>query len=368
MKRFRRLCIFALIAALWGASLSAAPRKTGGESVVVEAEGVAPFTGNKKAARDEAKRDLFRNAAAKALGTYVESFTRTEDYEVAFDKVYSQSQGVVTDMKVISEGVAGDEYRMTASCRVASGALRGILGPALIEQIGNPRVVVRASAELDGKDVSSRELREELSQILHGAGYQILDEGQYDRLSAGGEPPAPDADVIVRADASSQCYAREKIEGTVIYGVKTRVRLRAVSPNNAMVIAEDSAQAKGTSVQLSGAAGKALSKALAEKGSSFAFDLAQNIANGRKGALKGRTLSLLIRAIPFAQTRTLKETLSENPNVTSLFQRSYSDKTLCLDVVTPLSADELAEALDAAGVEISGVLQDTVEGSWAGRR
>jgi hypothetical protein len=377
MLRFRSLCLAALITAFsFSAALAAGPS----DFVVVEAEGEAAVRDNDtSAARAAAKRDLYRNAVEKGIGAFVQGATKMKDFEVISDKVFSQSQGVVSDMEVIEEEVRGDLYHISARCKVASAALGGILGPALIDAMGNPRVVLLVSGFFDGQSAPAIRAGDEVSKIFHKAGYMMLDSAQIAALNAPqlkeevlrGNPQAlrtlvsaTGADVILSAQVNNALYAKQKVEGIPIYAVQSSVQLKAISAQNAHILAEALADSKGQGVSQGAAADKAMTAAAKATADQLAYNLAYSLVNGRSGALAGRTVTVTVDNISFGDSRKLKASLEENADVVSVYQRNFSSGTLLLDVVVGGAADDLAVVLEQLGVEIRDVAQDTVSGIW----
>ena len=134
------------VAASSGASRAAkkaAPKLAAGKFITVEAEGYAPIVdGAKNKAREDAKRSVMREALEKALGAYVTGITEMKNFEVVKDKVFSQSQGIVKRMDIQREWEDSDGLlHLSAVCDVAEAALDGVLGPAVIDALGNPRIM-----------------------------------------------------------------------------------------------------------------------------------------------------------------------------------------------------------------------------------
>ena len=86
------------------------------DPVAVRAEGMAAvIEGNTARAREEATRHLYRDAVEKALGAYVQGITEMKDFAVVRDRVFSQSQGIVTSTKNLAETLGQDGIlRLTA--------------------------------------------------------------------------------------------------------------------------------------------------------------------------------------------------------------------------------------------------------------
>lgn len=72
---------------------------------VIEVEGIGMD-------EDSARRDAVRSAVESVAGTYIASKTLVENYQVTLDEIYSQAQGFVTNVEILS--VAQD----TGGCRV----------------------------------------------------------------------------------------------------------------------------------------------------------------------------------------------------------------------------------------------------------
>ena len=109
------LCVLAILlgnadvagAAKKKSTKKAAPAPAASVKVIsVNAEGVAPvIDGRKNEAREAAKRELMRNAVDAAIGSYVESVTKINNYQAVSDKVFSQAKGMVKRMDIDKEWV-----------------------------------------------------------------------------------------------------------------------------------------------------------------------------------------------------------------------------------------------------------------------
>lgn len=115
-----------------------------GNIITVVAEGRSPVIDGRKAeARNSARRELIRNALDLAVGSFVESVTKVENYETIVDRIFSQSEGMVRQISVIDEWVDEEEMlHMKAECKVSEVKLDSKLGPAVIDAIGNPRIMI----------------------------------------------------------------------------------------------------------------------------------------------------------------------------------------------------------------------------------
>ena len=107
---------------LGGAGDGVAAKEAPPKDIEVDVEGLAPVTGGDKAkARNEAKRQAYREALEKGIGAYVEGITEMKDFAVVKDKVFSQAQGLVTDFKVLDESTGEDGiFHLRARCKVSA--------------------------------------------------------------------------------------------------------------------------------------------------------------------------------------------------------------------------------------------------------
>ena len=373
----KKLCSFLVIILcfVWSSAASSSP-----SFVTVEAEGEAAIVGSGvSSARTEAKRAMSRNAVEKGIGAYVEGATKMKDFEVLSDKVFSQSKGVVSKIEVLDEGRRGGVYYMRARCRIATEALDGVLGPALIDAIGNPRVVVLVDETLDGQPIPSIDTGKNVSGAFYKAGYMILDSVQLAALNPvqlaaeiqRGNPEAvrtvlsqTGADIIVTAKIVSHRYARQRIEGVMIHAVESSVQLKGVSTQNAHLLAERSFTAKAQGVSAESAASKAASQASQKAARGMVYQLAYSLINGQAGAVGGRTVTLNVEGIAYANSRMLKQQLESAKGILAVYQRSYSNGQLSFDVVIDGTAEDIAAAASDLGVDIREVVQDKVTGRW----
>ncbi len=349
---------------------------------LVTADGVGAIeNGNTASAKKMALIDLYRNAVEQAVGMRVEGLTQMSDFSSVTDKVFSQAQGMVHETKIINESVSGDEYRINARCKVSRAALDGILGPAIIDRMGNPRIVLLMTGP-HANDNGGLRAGQEISQLFHRAGYMMLDSTQLSALNSEamreelvrGNPEALrtvvsqcGADILLCATVTSSEYARQRIEGIAISAVQSTVQLRAISTQNANILADTVGDARAQGTSAKSAADKAMTAAAKNVCDNTIYALAYNLVNGRVGTLNGRTVTLVVDGLSFAEARRLKSDLENAEGVVSVFQRSFKGGRLECDAVVEKGADELAENLDSLGVEIADVTQDKVSGTRRGQ-
>ena len=349
------------------------------QDIAVEAEGQAPIiNGDKARARDEAKRQAYRDALEKGIGAYVEGITEMKDFQVVRDKVFSQSQGLVTDFKVISETVEdGDVFILKASCKVSVKKLDGVLGPIVIDALGNPRVMVVVDENIGGERPFLSTVEGETLRLFEKAGYLLVDPEQAKRLNQREYELARDsgdmgrlqelakhfdADVLIYGRAQALPTSEQRAEGIKLFAVLSQLQLKAILTQTAYVVGTEKFEHKdkGTSVQ--GPAVKGLTVCAHQASLALVHKVAYSLVSGSAGGIPGRTVKLRISEVSFGDARKIKGALEESRGVTAVYQRAYNNRKLELDVNTEGDAEELAIRLDELGVEITGLTANTVEG------
>ncbi len=349
--------------------------------ITVEAEGQAPIlNGDKAQARSEAKRQAYRDALEKGIGAYVEGITEMKDFQVVRDKVFSQSKGLVTDFKVTSETVEGDIFILKATCTVSVKKLDGVLGPVVIDALGNPRVMVVVDENVDGERPFLSTVEGETLRLFEKAGYLLVDPEQAKRLNQREYELARDtgdtsrlqdlakhfdADVLVYGRAQAIPYANQKVEGIRIYGVRSQLQLKAILTQTAYVVGTEKFEHKDKGTSAQDAAVKGLTTCAHEAALGLVHKVAYSLVSGSAGGVPGRTVKLLISGLSFGDARTIKSALEESRGVTAVYQRAFRSKKLELDVNTEGNAEDLAVRLEELGVEVTGLTANTVEGVLA---
>ncbi|NLL37007.1 MAG: hypothetical protein GX256_05750 [Fretibacterium sp.] len=383
----RRALILALILAFSLGTLSpreaegakSAGKADQGPMITVEAEGFAPVVdGAKNRAREEAKRSLMRAALEEALGAQVTGISEMKDYVVVKDKVFSQTQGLVKDVDILKEWVDEDGVLwLRAICKVAERALDGVLGPALIDALGNPRVMVLLDERIGDKPSFLSTAEGEVLRVFEKAGYLIVDAAHSERLEeadliaarASGDPEqlrslARDfnADVLIYGKAYASSFVKQRVSGVLLHGVRSTVQLKAVLATSAYQLGSDVYEEKTKGVSEEDGAIKGLKPGASKAGKSLVHKVAYALVSGSAGGIPGQTIKIKIADISFGDARKLKEFLSGVEGVTGVYQRLYERKTLELDVVSDKSGEDLAGVLADSGWEIETVTTATVEG------
>ncbi len=157
---------------------------SGGEGSEILAEGVAAITSSVDVARDQALKDALRKAVEQGVGTFINSETRVENFQLLSDRIYSQAQGYVSSYRVVSESREADLYRVVVRAKVKLARIEDDLRAIgiLVAEQGRPRVmvVVRKVANPGAVTVSEETMTPELVEtMLTGAfqekGFPVVD-------------------------------------------------------------------------------------------------------------------------------------------------------------------------------------------------
>ena len=339
--------------------------------ITVNAEGSAPIVeGRKSEAREAARRELMRNALDTAIGSYVESVTKIENYKAVSDKVFSQSKGIVKQMNITNEWVDElDILHLSAECKVSEVTLDTVLGPAVIDALGNPRVMIMLEEGM---------ARNSVQKIFEQAGYMIINPTQAQILKnidleaarAGGDysrirDVARDfhADVLIMGRSNAATVNKQRINGQMLYAVASTVRLEAVLSDTAQTIgSEEFSWRPHKLIDCSLSHGEGAAKGLNFCATKAATSIVNKVAYALTVS-SNPTVKIIITDIDYKNARNLKDYLGSIQGVTGVYQRRYvNGSELEMDIVSDKTADDLASILSDKNYEITGVSHALVEG------
>ncbi|MDR2176009.1 MAG: hypothetical protein LBO82_08775 [Synergistaceae bacterium] len=372
-----------LFSALFPSPAPAGVRREGDFYVVDDAEGYAPIrNGNKNEAREEARREAYRDALEKALGATVTGITEMQNYQVVKDKVFSQTTGLVKNFDVLREWEEDGMFRISALCRVSYAALDGVLGPAVIDALGNPRIMVlideRIGEEQADAGVFLSAAESETLRVFEKAGYLLVDPDQahallnIDPAAAYSDPSklmdmarTLRADVIVlgKAYAVSQPGKRE---GITFFRVKSTVQLKAVLTRTAYQIGSKTVEretGKKPALSVKEGADRCFTEAASIASKEIVHKIAYSLVSGSAGGVPGITVNIRIADISFKEAEALEEALRELAGKSGgVYEREYKGNVLEVDVVSEKTARTVASFLSENGIGVEAVTAQTVSG------
>ncbi|MBQ3449462.1 MAG: hypothetical protein IJG34_06165 [Synergistaceae bacterium] len=372
------MCVLILVSPVYAARSRKAPaRQSESQKVIrVHAEGAAVIIeGRKNEARESARREMIRNAIDNAVGTYVNSVTQIENYQVVSDKLFTQSQGLVKAMDVQREWTDENSmYHIEAYCSVVEVILDERLGPAVIDALGNPRILIL---------IDNPTVRNEVQKVFTDSGFMIINPEHAARLQNIDEEFARGindpvklrdaarnfrADVIITGESNSSTVMKQKVWGYTLYKVSSNVRLEAFLADTAQTIGSENfswapAKQKDGSLSYGEGAARGLTYCAKKAANSIVNKVAYGLTAGREGSRTGHVVKVIITDIDFGTARNLQDRLGSVPTVSSVNRRAYRNGSeLELDVTLKGSADDLANAIFDMGIDITGTSAAQIEG------
>ncbi len=359
----------------------------------VEVEGVAPVINeNLNEARGSARRDMMRNALENAIGTFVQSVSKMENFEVVKDRVFTQTQGLVKRVDVKREWVDADGLlHLSGTCDVAEKNLDAVLGPAVIDALGNPRIVILIDERVGNKVSFMSTAEGEVHKVFERAGFTIIDhrlvlnDGAIDvaatMMSQSPEgllqvANACNADVVICGTAYSEQISHQRRLGVNLYNMRSRVRLRAILVDTRQTLGFEEGSTHNNNnrpVNLNNALGqtpedgavRGLRPSAESAAKNIVNRIAYALASGNSNGISGRTVKIIISGIDFRTGRLLREKLQNLGGVNGVYQRNFKNNRLELDIVSDKNSEEIAEYLSDNKFEITGVSGAQVEANGA---
>ncbi|MDR1509765.1 MAG: hypothetical protein LBS53_09005 [Synergistaceae bacterium] len=377
LKLLKVLCVFFVMASCLAHAADGIKPKGGWKTVQVESHATI-YDGAKNTARKHARTAAVQYALEEAIGPLVGITSRVRESNLVStlaDKIFSQATGIVKDFKITREWVEDGTLYISAACRVSEVALDGVLGPVMIDTLGNPRIMILIDERIGDKPSFSSITESETLKVFEKAGYAIVKPpSTASDISAARKSRDMNflkeiakkygADVLVRGEAYASSFARQKIEGIDIYGVNSRVQLTAVLSNTGYNLGSDSVEKKTKGISAEDGAVKGFRAASPAAARNIVYKIAYALASGLEGAIPGRTVNVKITGVSSRNAQDINVLLQEADGVTSVYFRGYSDRTVTLDVISDKPAEEVAALLSDNGVEVDTIAFDIVEGHW----
>ena len=376
----KKKLLLVFLAALAGFAALLPPQKAwcrvwqeGGEWVVNDAEGFAPIrSGNTNEARREATLAAHRDALEKALGAVVTGVTEMQNYEVIRDKVFSQAQGIVRNFDIISEKVDDGTLIIVGVCRVAEAALDGVLGPAVLDAIGNPRVMILIDEQIGERAPFLSTTEGMVIAVFERAGYQLVNPDQarallnIDLSSAYNDPSlimdaarTLNADVVILGQAYGSTFTPEGIVlqgGQRLWGVRSTVHLKAALTKTAYQLGSQVIEKRERGQTEEDGAIRGFRAAAPEAASSIVHKVAYALISGSSGGIPGMTVKIKISGVSFRRSESILEELRELAGISGgVYDRGLNNGLFEVDVISERSVRNVASFLSESGINVRGI-------------
>lgn len=344
-----------------------------GETEVL-AEGVSAFAGAWDTARDQAISDALRKAVEQGVGTYIDSETQVENFQLISDRIYSRARGYVSSYRIIHEEQTGDLYRVVLRAVVNTDGLQddlAAIGILLAEQ-GRPRVMVVVreignGATLEDAGSSGSMFETLLLDQFRRKGFPVVDAGtaagilQRDRLLLileGDERTAALVGLEAGAEIMVSGTVNVSREQRMIAGAAReihvfRVNCRAINTRTAAVLG---ASAATTEVPFSE------SQARSQASDRTAEQLVSAILQG--WTTSGNTTVIVASNADYSRMQDLSSRIRTGiRGVTEVLARDLTGSRATLEVISTTSSREIMDGLSAigGGFTITGVAGNRVE-------
>jgi len=357
-----------------------------GEAVVVEATGLGAFKKDDPArAREEAIEAAQREAVEKASGVIISSESLMKNFELVQDEVLSRSKGFIRKYDVLKEGNDGQMYTIVIRAEVVKQAFLSNVNESLEElyqRVGKPRVMLtveeadvgtlreaQTTAGAAGTGVVSTAMpslqvvEKEIRKILLKQGFTFVDarsvqKGSMVESAEKGRDTSRTGllDQAKTSKAEILMIGRGQIGGKSMLNkfhvVDASVGLDVVRTDNGQVMASEVVSAKGLNINQDTAAVAALQKGAQDITPKIMEQVTFMWISERQ---QGSRVEIVVKNVSFKDLAQLRRMLgTEVKGVKKVTQRSFSDGTALLEVVSRDRPDRLAESLDS--LEVNGTI------------
>jgi len=345
--------------------------------VWVETRGEAPLEGDEESYKKEALDVARRNALEEAGKTFIESQTKVENFETIYDRIFSYTEGLVTDITFLKRGEDDDRYVVVIRCKVHTEGLENKWQAlrALVDRRGKPRIMVTISETINGRYSRSGTAQTMIQDELLKRRMPLVDEGQMKAIKEGELKDAQlDQDIAKIAAIGRRLNAEIVVVGTsearyegavTTYGVNlhrhnAEVQVRAVKTSTGELIVSKRSSQNASARERQ----KSEKDALAKAGQRVSIDtVRQLISTWFFEEDRGANVTLNIKGISYKALRNLEKYLKSEKKVKNVNRRAYARKNAQIEVQTLLSVDELVDLVmdsevaefDVAGTHASAV-------------
>ncbi len=226
----------------------------------IETEGVGVIiSGDMARARDNAVREAQKRSIEKAVKTFLSPEAVAENFQGLNDYIYSQSGDYIQNYKIVEEKADGEYYRVRIRATVITEGIRTDLESMgfPVARRNLPRVMVVISGDGDEtRDIETSLKPEEVSSSIYILNEDLSDEGfivvrypsddyekevltEDDVVSLGRNY---NADLVIVGTASVE--EKSVIEGANVKSYEAHLSAKAISTDDAEVIASTSARAE----------------------------------------------------------------------------------------------------------------------------
>jgi len=336
----------------------------------VQATGVATvFAGDQALARDQAIDDALRNAVEQGLGTFVQSSTLVENYQLVSDNILTWSNGYVKTYTIVSERLTDPtSYEVVIDAQLELSNLQNDWNSIqnLLSKMQNPRILFIIDEQNIGQSYNKYHFLSVDMTAAEGAlmnkflnkGFDVIDaatmrenvrrEQAYAALTGNSRVAAQigknlGAEIIVTGKAVAKVATGINLGG--MKSCQANLTARVVKADVASVIATSSQHAAYPHIDEVTGGTKAIEKAA----NKLADDLMNKIAKKWQDEFyNATTVKVLVKDVEsFTEINNFKSSLKFYVRgIKDVYQRNFSAGLAELDVKITGNADQLARELE----------------------
>ncbi len=345
---------------------AAQPGAADGETVTIDAKGVASFYANDPArSRDEAIEAAQRAAVEQASGVIISTESQMRNFDLVSDEVLSQSKGFIRSYDIIQQGQDGPFFNVTIRAVVVKKAFIQNFENALenlYKRVGKPRIMLvvqeieNTSGDGNAADKSDSALNvveKEIRKILLKQGFTFIDARTLNKGSLLNKARSGDANREGLLNAARVSKAELVMLGRGRIGAKSMLQkfniveatvgLDVIRTDNGEVMASDVATGKGLHINEDTAAVTALQKAADEITPKI---MEQVTYQWLKEKNEGQRIEMVVKGGSFGDVLNLRRALGNTvKGVRKVRQKSYNDGVALLELESKDAPDRLAESL-----------------------
>ena len=289
-----------------------------------------------------ARRDAARQAVEQVAGTYIASKTLVENYAVQLDEIYSQAQGFVTGMKVMTSGQEGQVWHIRAQVDVDTSADSKLLSRLnTVALLNDPRIHVEIlNKVIEGVDNHDRLTEQALNEQLLTVGFNhvVSDDRPVDYRVLGTSE--------VHAYAIKVPDGRGGYNMTPLQSASAELTIRVVDYATGSIAATFKTTGRGVDNSAALAENRARKDAAAQAAKELE-------AKFKKTAMKiHQGITLTVRADSLEKVEELTQKMGNMAGVQKVILRSMDGGTAIVDVESVQKPHVLAKMLKDIGLNI----------------
>ncbi len=330
--------------------------------------------GDTEAAQEEAKLDALREAVRSVCGSFINSQTETENFQIVRDKILEQPVGFARLVKVLDGPKVIDgqitEVQIEAEVFPAQFERKWAEFAHIKQREGNPRcviVVLEDDDPYDGKPPITHGLvQSELENFFLGKGVQLMDKEVTDAVRQRDLQLAAESGDLKKAAAAGAGFKADVVvlgtaearqgDSVVVGGIEVKrwnvtLTVRAVQTDSAALLVSKTYRPKKAMTTTSGSGKDALTKVAQDAAPDVLTDIAKA---WRERATVGKTIQLTIEPCTRRQFKAVQDKLIESKGITGgedgFRLRELANKIASVEVNWKYDLEQLADRFEELSV------------------